>query len=307
MTDLPNQSDPVVDRDLLITPVWYRVLDGISRNAALAIRSPLLGDTTLYVRSDGLATGTIQVAALADTAAGSFATWQAAYDYVCKRVDTQGYTVTLRKGSGGSGTFSAAYGVLIGNRSWTGGGEIVIDGGSSASCEIIASNTCIYLQGVMGGGVTIKNIKLTCSGGDCIRHVAVGTLTIGDDVDFGDCAVAHIEAHNSGCIVNILNVSYTISGDAPFAHIWAHSNASIYHEASTVTLTGTPAFAIFAAANTNGVVQSSDSTFSGAATGLRFYVSTGGQITTAGAGAGLTYFPGDTAGAEDVTSFGKYT
>ncbi len=40
MTDLPHPSDPVVDENRLITPVWYRALDGfVSKLTTTAVAS----------------------------------------------------------------------------------------------------------------------------------------------------------------------------------------------------------------------------------------------------------------------------
>ncbi len=54
--------------------------------------------------------------------------------------------------------------------------------------------------------------------------------------------------------------------------------------------------------NATAVLQ--NMAFSGTATGKRFFVNTGGCISTAGAG--INYFPGNTAGFTDAASYGSY-
>jgi hypothetical protein len=63
----------------------------------------------------------------------------------------------------------------------------------------------------------------------------------------------------------------------------------------TVTLTGTPAWATsFVYADLNSNVDLQANTYSGSATGSRYYVSTLSFVYVGGAG--ITYLPGSTAG-----------
>ncbi|MHC5543871.1 hypothetical protein ACYOEI_37055, partial [Singulisphaera rosea] len=100
-----------------------------------------------------------------------------------------------------------------------------------------------------------------------------------------------------------LSSSYKISGGAN-AHFLANENAVIGINASiTVTLTGTPAFAgSFALANNLSQITVPTITFSGSATGQRYFASSNSLIQTNGAGA--NYFPGSTSGA--TASGGQY-
>jgi hypothetical protein len=73
----------------------------------------------------------------------------------------------------------------------------------------------------------------------------------------------------------------------------------------TVTLTGTPNFSFFAAAQFGGRVFSFANTWNGAATGGRFYVTAFGHVNVFGAG--LTHLPGNGAQSIDSATYGLYT
>jgi hypothetical protein len=299
---LPGLDVPVVDPPTgLMTQTWYNYFQNLNK-LTQSIRERLTVDTTVFVRSDGndlnLAGGRV------DSPAGAFATWQAAVDYVFNYFDFQGHAVTLKKGSGGSGTFSE--GLLIGHQSWVGGGQLIIDGGSSASCHLnLSSGIPIFTQGTLTGNILIKNIKLTASQPNIsIRHAAAGIVRIGDDVDFGTSMV-HAEAHHTGAVFYILGSSYKISGGATVAHMWGRGGGTFFHEISTVTISGTPTIGVFARVDASGIIQSSGSSFVGATTGQRFLAGTGGQIATFTGDP--NYFPGSIPGVADAATFGSYS
>ena len=274
--------------------VW--VLQSPLVGPAVTTREFLSANTIFYVRSDGSDANDGRADSVG-TSAGAFATWQGAFDSVSRRFDFRGYTVTLKKGAGGSGTFSA--GMIIGG--WVGGGQITIDGIASTGCAINSSATCIETAVGVAGPVNVKNIKLV-STAYCV-YAPAGTINIGNDVEFG-AAQSHIIARNAGAVINVTASTIKISGSA-FGHISADAGAVIHYDSNAVTISTSPTFSAFAVVTGCGTIFSSGSTFTGTVNGSRFLAVSGGNIWTGGAGD--TYFPGTSAGAAVAADFSKYS
>lgn len=104
---------------------------------------------------------------------------------------------------------------------------------------------------------------------------------------------------------------YTISGGAA-CHMLCTNGGEAAGQLSTglttITLVGTPHFSSAFAQATNSAFMEYDSTtitWAGAATGVRFLVNNhSGIYVPSGT---LTYFPGDTAGVADASTFGLYS
>jgi hypothetical protein len=99
----------------------------------------------------------------------------------------------------------------------------------------------------------------------------------------------------------VFTANYTISGGA-LRHWYSSVFGWIHCIGHTVTITGTPAFSGAFAFSYFGYMNVSGCTFSGSATGARYYSGANGIINTGGAGA--SYLPGDTAGS--TASGGQY-
>ncbi len=102
----------------------------------------------------------------------------------------------------------------------------------------------------------------------------------------------HFFSSDGGKISVISNYSIA-GGAATHYHATEHSEIRVYN-APTVTITGTPAFSNFFAGVSNSLLYARSITWSGAATGQRFFVHRNGVIDTNSAGA--NYFPGNVAG-----------
>jgi hypothetical protein len=230
---------------------------------------------TYYVRADGNDSNT----GLANTSGGAFLTLQKALE-TAGALNANGYGITI---SVGAGTF-------VGGTVRAMGGQadyqtLVIAGAGATtifSSEILVSRRC---------AVRLQDMKFTSSGNAIVANGGQVYLTGG--IEFGACPGYHMYAAYGGMIVNT-GYNYTISA-ASARHMYALYHGLIECQSGTVTITGTPGFSIFAAAELRGTIRATTMTYSGAATGSRYYAEYRGYIVTAGGGA--SYFPGNTGGS----------
>ena len=142
---------------------------------------------------------------------------------------------------------------------------------------------------------------------------ALDVQNAGSHAIIGNCQFAQFASGNhlfasDGGTISVIS-SYSISaGAATHYHATEHSYIRVYNS-PTVTLTGTPAFSNFFAGVSNSTLYARGITFSGSATGQRYFVHKNGLIDTNSAG--INYFPGNSAGAAqtggvyDTTSLGR--
>lgn len=259
-------------------------------------REKLSADRTYYVRTDGSDSND----GLSNDAAGAFLTLSGALSAI-ERIDFNGYTVTLQFAAG---TYASSSPITIPHM--TGLGEVsnfLILGDASTPSNVIFNNTSAsqydnYLQTAAYSQVYLRGIKFTATNGGCIT-AALGGILHFDSLDFGACgsSAGHILATTGGTVVAMGN--YTISGGAK-VHFGTYLPGviDIGTVSPTITLTGTPAFGTgafgaFAVTDSGGYILGGG-TFSGSATGQRFYCVPGAIIQTYGSG--LSYFPGNSAG-----------
>lgn len=251
-------------------------------------REVLTSNRTYYVRTDGSDSNT----GLANTSGGAFLTIQraieAAYALDCA-IST--VTISVQPGTYTAGaTFAGPH---------LGGTNIVLSG-SSATISTTNAN-CVSVSA--GARVTVSGFTLqTTTAGYCILCTG-GTVSIGANMSYGAAAGAfhaHLAALDGGLIS--IGASYSITGGA-IRHLHADRGSTISAGFSlTVTISGTPAFTIFAEASGESVITTSGNTYSGSATGKRFNVTTNSALNVfSGA---LTLFPGNVAGT--VASGGVY-
>jgi hypothetical protein len=244
-------------------------------------REVLTANRIYYVRGDGDDAND----GLANTGAGAFATIQAAVD-AAAAIDLSVHDVTIQLGDG-------SYPGAIVFRTLTGAGRVTIQGNATTPADTLVSVS--GMDAFSGAGFTgryqLKNVKIKAATGNALTVQGAGAyVEIGDGVDFGTAALAHLRA-NLGATISIVG-NYTISGGAQ-RHWSSVFGGAIYAPAVTITLTGTPAFSEqFALASTLGAIQAAGVTFAGAATGPRYYVLVNGVIST---GAGV--LPGDAIGS----------
>lgn len=173
-------------------------------------------------------------------------------------------------------------------------GAAVITIGNETNANIApATGNTISASGPVGGWV-LSNVRLWATNGTCIASSLGASVVVGTGVNFSTATNNgyHMLANNNGAI--IVSGNYTISGNAQ-NHYYSTRGSVINDSVSpTVTVSGTPAFTAFAAADDAGVVAMFNVTFSGSATGKRFDLNLNGVIHTLTGSA--TYFPGNATG-----------
>jgi hypothetical protein len=242
------------------------------------------------------------------SSASAFLTPQKAYDTIVQNLDLGGQTVTIQGTSAATFTASNSIGM---SKPWTGGGNLIIDGGGGTFNP--SGQGAIYCTANLPGRVTLQNVTLQSSGtATAIAVEGAATISIGSGVEFSSMSGGgdHMSAAGGGVILT--PSAYTISGSARI-----HANArpggliDMYAGAGGVTtISAAVTMSLsFVYAQSLGCVFSVASvrTFSGSSlvTGTRFTALPGGTIYSQGGG--LSYFPGSAAGTPTaVSSVGTY-
>jgi hypothetical protein len=253
-------------------------------------REVLSAARTYYVRTDGSNSNT----GLVNSSGGAFLTIQKAIDVIAT-LDLSAYTVTISVGNG-TYTGGITLKVNVGQADFANGIRIIGDETTPSNCFIDLTGADCLLAG-RGTGAYISGFKLRTDY-NCL--LTTGGLIYVGAMEFGT-ANAHAYSEGSGGYIYFTD-SYSITGGAVYHIVAVAAGRIAAYEASTVvTLTGTPAFGVFAAVETGGLIDVAgygDYSFSGSATGARYSATTNGVIQTYGAGG--TYFPGDSAGSTDT-------
>jgi len=248
--------------------------------AAAVARQRLTAGVSVYIDptngNDTTGTGTI---------GAPFKTFAVAFPYAVDRYDLVNFTVTFQF----VGTAFTEQ-ILANEVVSVGGGNFVLDfsGGT-----LHTSGPCIRWKGERSGIVTVQNVDLASTGNSAIIVQDSTFLSVGDGVRFGTCGLYHVQAIDYG--LPLLFTNYEIYGGAN-AHIVAQERATFqFYFPPVVTLTGTPAFTTaFAWALRGGFIYAGGTTFNGSATGPRFITD---RSTIDTGNAGLSYFPGSSAGS----------
>ena len=166
---------------------------------------------------------------------------------------------------------------------------------ATATWMLVIEGSAVKIQGLTLGGV---------AGAQGILVIYQARLVLLGGHVFGLMSSAHLTvARNS--VMDIAG-NYSISGGAR-AHLGCYDNSVIcYTAAITTTLTGGPVFTHFAEAGRAGVINAGDVaalTFTGGATGSRYYCYANGTFWTGGKAA--TLFPGTYSAG--TSSGGQYT
>jgi hypothetical protein len=272
--------------------------------ALVNVRTKLTANTDYYVRTDGNDAND----GSANDAAHAWATPQRAIDYIRKYVDPAGYNIQVHVADG---DYSTADSVIKIYGEFPNIGQFKFTGNTTTPANVIWGSNIDAIK-VFGwastwneswpgpGQLHFEGMKLT-STTRCGIYAETSWVTFGK-IDFGACAITHIRSVRGSCVQPMDD--YTISGDA-----FAHFNCEYYgiiisdSKAVTVTLSGTRAFTAFAYIINSGAFRfSTNLTFSGSATGLKFAVSTYGIIDSNGQGEAV--LPGNALGTK--TSGGVY-
>ncbi len=268
---------------------WYAIARPVGRYTLTANR-------TYYVRTDGSNNND----GLSNAAGGAFLTIQKAIDIVAA-LDISIYTVTIQLVSTASPSTFTGGCVVTGP--WVGSGSVVLAGDATTPANTIISAATWGVLVQNGGRLHVRNFKIQTSAVSGISAQTGGQIKNLGGIEFGACSFAHWDARDQGIIsCDYGTGAYKISGGAQ-AHFYASTGGQYSMRATTITLTGTPAFILgFAYLESLSIGQLDGLTFSGSATGPRYSLGTNSVIQTYGAGA--SYFPGNSAGS--VGTGGQY-
>lgn len=248
-------------------------------------REKLTANRTYYVATtgsdsnDGLTVGT------------PFLTIQKAVNTISSDLDTQGYVCTVQVADG---TYTA--GVVLKNCvGYSMPGNLVIKGNVAIPTNVIISTTSTDAFNADGlySAWDINDLKIqTATSGFCLVATRGAQIRFGN-LNFGPAASNHILAGDGGVIRCLSN--YAISGASSY-HMRATNGGIVRAQGVTVTITGTPNFALAFAGCPEpvGVLLLNSNTYTGSATGKRYLSELNSGISVGGAGA--TYLPGDIAG-----------
>lgn len=252
-------------------------------------REKLTAPRTYYVRTDGNDANT----GLSNTAGGAFATIQKAVDATAA-LDVGLHQVTIQVGAGTYAPFAL--------KAYVGAATPLISGNVSAPETVLISATASGVSAVTvndAGMWNVQGIKVQASGtnGSGFHINGRSTLNIVGAVELGACARRQIMASSS--LVQIAANIRVTGGSQLFIESAYPGGFVSFSGGYTCTFVGTPAYSVAAVQASNTAVAIINGiTFSGAATGTRFVVTSNAVIQTFGSGA--TYLPGNSAGAEQT-------
>jgi hypothetical protein len=257
-------------------------------------RTQLIANTSFYVTPTGNdSTGT-------GTSGAPWATIQHAFNVLAGSYDLAGFVAKIKLNA--TGTYAGATQSVP----WVGGGSanVVVEGDTATPSNTLISDSvvCLAAEGT-GCGFTYQYLKTTSTGNFGINGGDGASLIQGPGVIHGACTSGNQIGLNRNATL-VKNATDNIAAGA-VAHLYIHDNASLEYSPSVVTtLTGTPAFSgAFAIVQDNAsLFLDTGSSFSGAATGTRYSLSTNGVINTGGGGA--SFIPGSVSGTS--ASGGQY-
>lgn len=244
-----------------------------------ADRTYFVNDTTGNDTNDGLSSG------------APFKTVQKGID-IAAGLNLAGFTVTI---SVADDTYNED---LVFKTQPTGVVSLQGNTTTPANCVVNASALTVFASGIIGSYVMQGFEVIAPSTGqnftilDCTITFRFGNMVFNG-------AQRHINMRGPNTFLEVIG-NYEMKGNANW-HILASNRATLNSGIFTVTVTGTPAFAVaFVATSRNASVLYSAVTFSGAATGKR-YSGVIASLIDSGAG-GANFFPGDAAGTVDASS-----
>lgn len=244
-------------------------------------REILTATRTYYVRTDGNDSNT----GLTNTAGGAFLTIQKAVNTLAT-LDSNGFNVTVRVADGTYLTNAVTLKDMIGT------GTVIINGNTTTPANVIIDGG--FYKAVNNTHYTIQGFKFNITSSTfttAFQNDGTATIFVSSFI-LGTGYSAHFSASGGGVIY--IAGSYTILGGATY-HCIAGFSSFIKAASITVTLTGTPAITYFCYSTRLGAISMEAITYSGSATGQRYYIDTNSIIYTGGGGA--NYFPGNVAGA----------
>lgn len=265
----------------------------ITASGTCASRETLTANRTYYFRTDGNNACNGQTNAAGSSGNCAVLTIQKCIDLMAA-LDAVTYDVTCQYGQTGSAN---SFNAPVALKTMLGSGTFSLLGDVTTPSNLSITATGISGANIVGNWV-VKGLKIISS--SVAFDMDGPTVTVGlGKIEFAAATTAHIRGQNGAKISCIDN--YTISGGTLYH--WIASLSTISCGGITITLTGTPAWSgAFAYAEAGGYIRSITTTFSGAATGVRYSINENGlAITNSGSG---TYYPGNAAGS--VSTQGQY-
>lgn len=212
-------------------------------------------------------------------------TIQRAINLIASTVDLGGFTATVNVAAG---TYTGTISVTT---PFVGAGTVQLTGDTTTPSNVFLNTSGSTLTCSGYATVNIKGFKIASSAGNGI-YANGGIINVNGNMEMGVVSGAQFASDSVGTIS--ITSNYTITGSAA-EHFFAGAQSRINSAGITVTLTGTPAYTIFALASPMAYLFSFSMTFSGSATGTRYQSNQNSVIFVNGGGA--NYFPGNAAGS----------
>lgn len=253
-------------------------------------RIRLMVDATYYISTAGNDT-------TGDGTVGNpWRTFQHAVDTAALTLDFGGNTVNIQAANG-------TYAESVFVSSWVGGGTLLLLGDPVTPSNVVINSPTHCIFSVARNDLQVSGIKLIAGGGfaGALFATAQTSITVAGKIEFGTSSGVHFWSESG---VFIINSDYLISGGATYHYLIEQSGASLsFNSGFTVTLTGTPAFGVFAFANNLGeIANSNGGTYSGSATGQRYLANMNSVIWTNTGN--INFFPGNAPG--NTTNGGQF-
>lgn len=219
-----------------------------------------------------------------------------AWTFIRDRLDTNGKIVTVHVADGTYTQGLQATGSVLG-----GGVNFVGNVANPAACIIAPSGNASAFFAGFNAFYTVSGFTVKGNGSNLGNNEGCGLIAQSGDIQytnvrFSNSTIAHVYAQSG--VVQCLGGTNTILAGPDFA-LYAGPYGTIQLTGSAHTVSGTPAFTVFALAST-GVIAAAGATITGTATGKRYQGDRSGVFVTNGAGA--SFFPGNVAGTIDSTS-----
>lgn len=252
----------------------------------------------------------------AQTATQAFMTLQGAADYIKQSVDVANFQVTVQAACAGGGSSALYAQPLLVNGPWVGGHNAQLTPAVTFTGDTTTPTNCQLAPASMptsGAVVAFENLAQGAIQGFAIcNSIGTGGGENGILADSGavlwqtgnmtyNCGNAgtnqgHMQARAQAQVIVSAPYSITASNAGGFHWFTQLSGYIEVVTGGTITLTGTPAFAAFAFADTASRMAVGGNTFSGSASvgTQRYFVINMSHLGTNGAGTG--YLPGGTAG-----------
>lgn len=258
--------------------------------AALTM-TKLSGNTTFYVRTDGSDSND----GSANTAGAAWLTIQKAINVIAN-YNLNSYTATIQVADG---TYTGAVSVT---RPFVNGFvQLTGNTGTPSNCVISVAGAAVS---VSYASMSLGGFKIVSSSGNLISIGSAAILTMNGAMEYGSCTNVAVSV-GSGAQWRA-SANYTISGSPGTYFFSASGSTGIIHtSALTVTLSGTPNWpTAFINAARSSAINITSATFSGSATGKRFFIDETCDLLV---GVGVdpdVYFPGDARGSIGVRIVG---